>query len=476
MTDLRKLGLQVIPMVQSLGHSEYVLTKPGYEKFRESPEHFDQYDPLSADARSLIIELIDDAIEAVQPENYFHLGGDETWRLGRSEACKPIVENIGKAGLYLKHMLPIIEHVIKRGLCPILWADIALAHPDIVKQFPREIVWMDWDYWTPDPERWNQLHIWGGAGRFNLESYKAGKLSGKITPEFVQTLEKYAVDERTEKDGTFIAFPYTNALRDLGFDVIVAPATRCCGDSMGIPYSWIHLPNCHAAARKGVDAGLGVCVTSWTVRHSHPLVNLPGAFAAAEGFRGADVFDLANLAQSFTKKRFGTEMPEFSEAILLAQQLPPWCQSYEIRERLPQAQSRATIRGPQAMELVKSWLAKVDGQPGGRKGLIESIEQIVEGVRKAEAIFIELRARAAKNAGDFDYWIEGARHTIFCASFSVALLLDRIKEEAPRLLKSLADRREETRELFAATFPETSVREELAVRYDFHEAVIKAGG
>ncbi len=463
MADLRKFGLQIIPMVQSLGHAEYVLAKPGYERLRESLEHHDQYDPLSVEARDLVIELIDDTIAAVQPEKYFHLGGDETWKLGQSAACKPVVAEIGKSGLYLRHMLPIIEHVIKRGLRPILWADIVLTHPGIVDKFPREIVWMDWDYWTPAADRWNQLHIWG-AGRFNLESYKAARRDGKISQEFIQVLEKYAVDDRTKQDGAFIAFPYTNALRDMGFDVIVAPATRCCGDSMGIPFNAVHLANCHAGARKGVEAGLGVCVTSWTVRHNHPLVNLPGAFAAAMGFRGSAAYDPAELARSFTVKRFGSAMPEFADAIHLAQERVPWS---EAREMKPPEQ---------AMEAVKKWLAQIDGQPGGREGLIKRTEQIVADVRKAEAIFIELRARAAKNAGDFDYWIEGARHTVFCASFSVALLLDRMKDEAPRLRKVLRDRREETRRLFAATFPETSVREELAVRYAFHEAVLNAAG
>ena len=48
---LRRRGFQIIPLVQSLGHADYVLTKPAYEHLRESPKHESQYDPLSEEAR-----------------------------------------------------------------------------------------------------------------------------------------------------------------------------------------------------------------------------------------------------------------------------------------------------------------------------------------------------------------------------------------------------------------------------------------
>jgi hypothetical protein len=455
MDAFRAQGLKVMPLVQTLGHAEHVLTKAGYEHLRESPAHSNQYDPLSTEARDFICGLLDELIDTIQPEGYFHLGGDETWSLGQSEKCKPVVAEIGTGGLYLRHMLPILNHIIGRGLRPILWADIALSHPDIVERFPREVVWMDWDYWTGG-DRWNFVHIWG-KGRFVWADYQKQDL-----PQFRKHLERYVVDDRTRRDGTFRGFYCTDALRDMGFDVLVAPATRCYGDTMGAPSSSVHLPNCFAGARKGRDAGLGSCVTSWTVRHSHPEANLPGAFAAAQGFSGKGTFEMKALAKDYTKRHFGAATPGFAEAMLQASVGVPWS---EAREMPAPAKAK---------EALTAWLAKVDKQPDGRTTLCASIEKAAAGFQAAEACFTAMQKKAKTNAHSLDYWLEGVGYVSFCAAFDLAVLQNRLAAESASLLERLAAQKERTRALFAETFPPTSVNEELSVRYAFHEAIIKS--
>lgn len=458
MTALRKRGFRVIPMVQSLGHAEYVLSKPGYEKFRESPDHTAQYDPLSEESRALVCELIDDLIKAVKPEKYFHIGGDETWNLGQSEKCKSIVEQIGTGGLYLKHMLPIIDHVIKRGLRPVLWADIALTHPEMIGSLPKELVLMDWDYWSGDA-RWPSIRVWG-TGAFTWDTYQTAKKEGKIKKEFIELLERYAVDERTMSDGSFVGFPYAKAIRDMGFDVILAPATRCFGDSLGIPLNSAHLGNCLAAAVKGGESCLGTCVTSWAVRHSHPEVNLPGAFASALGSRKKASYEAQAFAAEFTKDFYGLCMPEFADALQQAEAIVPWCQSHMI----PAAGKES--------EALDNWLAKVDGQPGGRKADIDEIKNKRAGLLAAKSAFESMRAKAKSNKRNIDYWLEGVSHTILCASFAIAALENSLKGEKQNLAKQLEETRRLTRSLFSETYPAASVESELDVRYGFLDAIL----
>lgn len=458
MASLRRHGFAVMPMVQSLGHAEYVLRKPGYERFRESPAHDCQYDPLSGEARDLVCDLVDELVDAVRPERYVHLGGDETWNLGQSEKCKPIVAEIGTGGLYLRHMLPIIAHVIQRGYRPILWADIALAHPEIVERFPREVVWMDWDYWTGG-ERWDRIQIWEKHGSFTWKDVPTID-----APGFRRYLEHHAVDEQTRRDGSFRGFPYTAALREMGFDVIVAPATRCYGDTMGIPFNTAHLPNCFAGARKGRQEGLGACVTSWTVRRNHPEVNLPGAFVAAQAFAGTfDRFDLPGLVQAFTQHVYGIALPEFAAAIRQAEVRVPWSESREMP-----APGKAT-------EALTTWLGKLDQQPGGRTALESTLEAAIGDLRTAAESFAALRNRAKTNAHQFDYWLEGVGHSAFCAAFSLAAIRDRLATDDESLRRQLTAQRERTRSLFAETYPAASVNEELAIRYAFHEAILDSG-
>ena len=48
-----------------------------------------------------------------------------------------MVEKIGIGGLYLQHMMPIFEHLRKRGLRPIIWADIAVYYWIVLLAFDQ---------------------------------------------------------------------------------------------------------------------------------------------------------------------------------------------------------------------------------------------------------------------------------------------------------------------------------------------------
>jgi hypothetical protein len=128
-----------------------------------------------------------------------------------------------------------------------------------------------------------------------------------------------------------------------------------------------------------------------------------------------------------------------------------------------------------AAEAVAAWLARTDEQAGGRPGAVAAVENAAADLARAEAVFLDLRGRARTNAEDLDYWLEGVRHTAFCAAFSLALLRGRLANDARALRERLDGLREQTRRRFAATFPPASVAEELAIRYAFHEAVLAAG-
>ena len=69
----RAKGMDVIPFVQTLGHSSYVLKHDEYAHLRETQEITYQYDPGSKPALELIYELIDEVIRVMEPSNYFHI-------------------------------------------------------------------------------------------------------------------------------------------------------------------------------------------------------------------------------------------------------------------------------------------------------------------------------------------------------------------------------------------------------------------
>ena len=460
----RGKGVEVVPLVQSLGHAECVVGKPEYAHLRESPEIDDQYDPLSDEAREVILEMFDELIDACQPQEFFHIGGDETRKLGQSPKCAEIVKEIGLVGLYLRHMMPLFEHVIGRGLRPIIWADVVLGHPSLLKEIPRDVVLMDWDYFTAN-ERPEFIRIWGPGPNLNClatwETY-----AESAGDEFKAHMERFAVDERTRRDGTFRPFYCTDALIDMGFDVLTAPATRCSGDMYGVGNQAMHVPNSFYFARKGMTDARGTLVTSWTVRHTHPEVCDFGTYAAVHGIRTEGAFDVDAVGQAYTKEFFGAEMPEFSPAVMKAQQQfgPGRFGSLCLTQPVM----------PGDDDPLAAYVERMDKAHGGRQGAIDYMKDLLSGYAEARETFCRLKEQAVRNARTLDFWIEAVDLDTLHAEVLLARLEDDLPKKAPALLSKLEALRSATRELFAETYEPKSVEAELTPRYAHHEQYLRS--
>jgi len=456
---MRAKGIEVIPLIQTLGHAEYVLTKPGYEQFRVAPDVEAVYDPMSDKAKALIKDLIDDAIDRLKPKRFFHVGGDETHGLEKSEAGKAIIEKEGVGGLYLRHMLPILEHVRSRGLRPMIWCDILLAHPEVVERVPRDTVICDWDYWTGG-FRTHQTHVWG-QGRLDWAAIQ--KLSGPTR----DLLDRFAVDNHTRQDGTLRGFFYFDVLADRGFEVMTCSAARCYGDNVGVADHGVHMPNAFHSARKAAtsERGIGNLVTSWAVRHDHPETTWPAVFAAAAALRQEQPFDREKLIRAFTKDFFGRELPELSEAAKLAAEKVPFSESWSILN----AKATLTKGGDPIAELK----AQLEGQPSGLKAELDRIGLCRKGFDRCRTMLSLAKRRAAANADSLDFWVEGAELMSFYADFATAALRDTLAAQGADLQKRLRELRGHTAELFGRTYHPSSVVEELDLRYGLHEALLQ---
>ncbi len=143
------LGLDVIPLQQSLGHAEYILMHERYAYLRADKRNLSQIDPTRLDAaREFFTELYSDMLSTHQSQ-YVHIGGDET-RILDCKRCQEAWgedgEELGKSKLYVEYMTMIAEIVIAQGKTPLLWADMILAHPDAIADMPKNVVYIDWNY------------------------------------------------------------------------------------------------------------------------------------------------------------------------------------------------------------------------------------------------------------------------------------------------------------------------------------------
>lgn len=140
------LKIDVIPLQQSFGHVEYILRHNKYAALREDKKDYSQINPLKEDlARDLFTKLYKDLI-ATHHSPYVHIGGDETYLLGHSEASKQKIKAVGIGRLYGDYIKMLCELVVSLGKRPVLWADIALKYPEALKGLPKQTIFVDWNY------------------------------------------------------------------------------------------------------------------------------------------------------------------------------------------------------------------------------------------------------------------------------------------------------------------------------------------
>jgi hypothetical protein len=462
----RERGLQVIPLVQTLGHLEWLVGRDEYAHLRESPEFVTHVDVTNPDSLPLVQQLVDEVVEVFGPREYVHLGADETWELGKSERCKRIETAEGAGSLYVRHMRPLFEHVLAKGLRPIIWADMVLTHPDKVAEIPKDVVLMDWDYWT-DAERPRHIMVWGGGRPTGGTNRRVGaaELDQVRYAPFQEHVRHFAEDDHTQRDGTFPAYYCTDFLRAKGFDVLTASANKSFGDMAGVPFHEVHLPNCYVGAEKGTGVADGFLVTSWAVRHSHPELGLPGVYAAFRGASERQSFDRAALLDRFTQDFFGMRFWDFDRAVERA------------GIRFAFGSGASLSKAGAASDAAEELRRQVDLHASmlhGRSNGIVFLEGALEAYEEARKVLEDMKSRTTDEQANLDFWLEGVDHSTLCAEVLLAACRGELSAKAGALTEQLQDRRERTRALFDPTYCVRSLHEELALRYGFLERALAA--
>ena len=156
-------GLELIPLVQCLGHMETPLSVPGNEHLREAADDPTTLNPLAPGARDLVVGMVDDVLSLLPATRYFHLGGDEARRLGTHPDTAAYIAKHGKGALYLQHVGPILDRLNARGVRPVLWHDMMVEwDDDALRALAPRCDLMVWGYnGHPDttPHHFNSRHI-----------------------------------------------------------------------------------------------------------------------------------------------------------------------------------------------------------------------------------------------------------------------------------------------------------------------------
>ncbi len=135
--------MQIVPLIQGLGHVSYILKHPQYKHLRDVPDSNWELCPLKEGTYELLSQLYDEAIEATPGSELLHIGSDETYDLGLGEecGCRKKAEEIGHDGLMQIFIKRCVAHVEKRGRKALSWG--GRWHPNSKHTPPKEMTFVD---------------------------------------------------------------------------------------------------------------------------------------------------------------------------------------------------------------------------------------------------------------------------------------------------------------------------------------------
>ncbi len=113
--------IQIVPLVQGLGHVSFILKWPQYAHLREIPASNFEFCPLKEGSYDLLFDLWKDAIDATPGSEYIHIGSDETYELGLCDQCQKKAAEIGNKGIYHLFTDKAAKYILSQKRKPMVW-------------------------------------------------------------------------------------------------------------------------------------------------------------------------------------------------------------------------------------------------------------------------------------------------------------------------------------------------------------------
>jgi len=324
--------VQIVPLLQCLGHAEYILRRSAYAHLRESDDHFQQMCPSKPEVMAFFKERAEHLM-ALHPDSlYFHAGGDETRQLGECPTCTAKADRVGPHRLYFDYVKACCEYLIDQGCRPIIWDDILTRHAHaLFADLPESTVVMYWLYGITAP---TQTHCWYGGGCAASEQWQHKPygphppLPRAASPTFEgMSPEEYAFFEQYADSDTFPAelssTVFLRFMQESGVSVMGGSAIQP-SDHGVVADPERGIPNVRTWARAIHGAGeLGVVSTAWTRSGSNTPLNgiMEGMWvpfiASAEWYWSVEGVDERRFDEKVNRRLFGLDGLQATDAIWL---------------------------------------------------------------------------------------------------------------------------------------------------------------
>ncbi len=195
----RLFHVELVPEQQTFGHLHKALRLEKYADMAETP-YGDVLSPQQEGSYKLVADLYKELNELF-PGQFFHVGEDETFELGQGQS-RDAARTRGVGAIYFEHLNRVREVLKPYNRRLMFWGDIALNHPDLIGQVPKDMIVMNWQYGArddfskdikpfqdagleqfvcPGAQNWNQIFPNLEAARKNIVNFvRDGQKAGSM--------------------------------------------------------------------------------------------------------------------------------------------------------------------------------------------------------------------------------------------------------------------------------------------------------
>ena len=143
----RNYHVELVPEQQTFGHLHKALRLEKYAELAETPLG-DVLSPQQQASYKLIEDWYKELNELF-PGQFFHIGEDETFELGEGQS-KAEAQAKGIGAIYFQHLNRVRDLLKPYNRKLMFWGDIALHHPDLIGNIPKDMIVMNWQYGARD--------------------------------------------------------------------------------------------------------------------------------------------------------------------------------------------------------------------------------------------------------------------------------------------------------------------------------------
>lgn len=139
----RAYHIELVPEQQTFGHLHKALKLEKYNELAEVP-YGDVLSPQQEGSYKLVADWYRE-LDQIFPGKFFHIGADETFELGEGQSGEAARQK-GVGAVYFEHLNKVREVLRPYNRRLMFWGDIALNHPELIGNVPKDMIVMNWNY------------------------------------------------------------------------------------------------------------------------------------------------------------------------------------------------------------------------------------------------------------------------------------------------------------------------------------------